>query len=234
MPRHDPDEPIFVDSEKPAVAPDGRIYVDRAFCYRAMQKRIRISLVKRVAALVALTLSGIPLFLLLYIISYGENRPTMRTVVSVLLALYLSVMLAIGGAALFYRSLLFHARDGDFTVMTDTVVRVRETWSLAGQGVLDTLAEQVFLIEKINWRFYYREKTLSNRWTARLEYRNRYATPVTTVSFAHAKGFQLYGHDHPISLVNVRDVFLIVSVGRRPLFRRACLWFDTRKYVWKD
>ena len=230
MPRHDPDEPIFTDHEKHGVAPDGRIYVDRAFCTRTLLENFRSEAVffglLTVGSLLPLTL-GI-------LLTRALLREGYHWLVNLLLLpVYLAPIFATGSILLCFLlsvHLLVQIKKGNLHVMTDTVVRVREGWSLAGIRSLDMMKKQVFLTDRIDlWE----QMDRASDYFA-FDYRPRNHSPVTTVSFAHAKGFQLYGHDHPISLVNVRDVFLIVSVGRRPLFRRACLWFDTRKYVWKD
>ena len=230
MPRHDPDEPIFTDHEKHGVAPDGRIYVDRAFCTRTLLETFRSDVV----FFGFLTIGSLLLLVPGILMTRELLRPGYHWALRLfLLPVCLSPFFAAGCILLFFllsAHLLVQIKKGNLHVMTDTVVRVREGWSLAGIRSLETTKKQVFLTERIDlW-----EQVDRASGYFVFDYRYRYRNPVTIVSFAHAKGFQLYGHDHPISLVNVRDVFLIVSVGRRPLFRRACLWFDTRKYVWKD
>ena len=204
-------------------APDGRIYIDRAFCLRLLRENALAKLKFRLVVAFLILLGGAILFLILFsIASHPGENPSVRVVAYVLSGVFLFcfclVLLSVARLARQFRQ----ATNGEMSVETDQVTSLRES-SMDYRPFRHEIDREIFLVTKPD--------------PENPKYRLGYAgwhRPTTTIFFRNSKKVRIAYVNLPIEMINVGDTFYIVRAGKSTRSRRVDLCFDTRKYVWKD
>ena len=190
-------------------APDGRIYMDRERCRKMLVSSVgtRLSLY---TFLFALSFLVSPLSALFFHTA-AQTTSVLRVFAILLGAGLLLNLLAFLILFIKWLILFLRARKGIYQVETDEVCRVvcRRMWFTPVWA-----ASHEFYRRRMHYSFWERKY-------------------ITIISF-RKKGRIILPGEVTVDSANTRDTFYIVRAGKSSRSHRIDLWFDTRKYVWKD